>query len=196
MCQVIAGPDGLSWRPYVGVCRGFTLVELLVTLTVMAVLLGLAVPSMVSFVVERRANGVTNELMTSINLARSEAIKRNDRVVLCKSADGSTCVTTGGWHAGWILFHDANNNAQHDAGEDVLRRQNPAPDGVTLSGNSPVANYLSMSPAGMSKLISGAFQAGTFTICTNPAREESVRQVVLSVSGRARIQNGTLGNCN
>lgn len=196
MDQIIADPNGSLRYRCGGISRGFTIIELLVTLTVTTVLLGLAVPSMTRLVAERKANLLTNELVTSINLARSEAVKRNDRVVLCKSADGESCTTAGGWHTGWILFHDPNNNAKRDSNETVLRRQNAAPEGVTLSGNSPVANYLSMSPSGMSKLVSGAFQSGTFTICTSPAREESVRQVVLSVSGRVRIQNGTLSKCS
>lgn len=196
MEQVVAGAGGAFVRRCGCGSHGFTLIELLVTLTVLVILLGLAVPSMIGLVVVRRANVLANELITSINFARSEAIKRNDRVVLCKSADGASCDVIGGWHVGWILFHDPNNNAQRDAGEVVLRRQNAVSDGVTLLGNSPIANYVSMSSSGVSKYSSGAFQAGTFTICTNPIREESVRQVVLSVSGRARIQKGTLGNCN
>jgi len=167
----------------------------MVTLSVMAVLLGLAAPSMLKLVLTRQANLLTHELITSINLARSEAIKRNSRVVLCKSSDGASCVTAGSWDQGWILFQDANNNALIDLTEVVLRRQNPANMGVTLTGNANVANYLSMSPSGMPKLISGAFQAGTLSLCTTPATEESSRQIVLSLSGRARVQTGTLSSC-
>lgn len=198
MRQVNADSDLRFRRARGGYDHGFTLVELLVTLVVLAILLGLAVPSMVQLVATRRANGLTNELVTSINLARSEAIKRNDRVVLCKSPDASACVITGSWQQGWILFHDVNNNAQLDsaAGEVVLRRHNPDAAGITLTGNTPVANYLSMSASGMPKLISGAFQAGTFTICTSPAFDESVKQIVLSATGRPRIQNGSLSDCN
>lgn len=181
-------------RPRKGV-TGFSLIELMVTLSVMAVLLGLAAPSMLKLVLTRQANLLTHELITSINLARSEAIKRNSRVVLCKSSDGASCVTAGSWDQGWILFQDANNNALIDLTEVVLRRQNPANMGVTLTGNANVANYLSMSPSGMPKLISGAFQAGTLSLCTTPATEESSRQIVLSLSGRARVQTGTLSSC-
>jgi len=178
-----------------GISRGFTLIELLVTLAVTAVLLGLAAPSMMGLIATRRANSLTNELIASINLARSEAIKRNDRVVLCKSSDGSTCSTTGGWDQGWILFQDIDNNALRESVEVVLKRQNPSSSGVTLTGNQNVANYLSMAPSGVPKLVSGAFQAGTFTLCTTPAIAESSRQIVLSLSGRARVQTGTLSSC-
>jgi len=178
-----------------GISRGFTLIELLVTLAVTAVLLGLAAPSMLGLIAARRANSLTNELVASINLARSEAIKRNDRVVLCKSTDGSACSTTGSWEQGWILFQDADNDASLDTAEVVLKRQNPSSSGVTLTGNQNVANYLSMAPSGVPKLISGAFQAGTFTLCTTPVTSESSRRIVLSLSGRARVQTGTLSSC-
>jgi len=180
---------------FVGVNDGFTLIELLVTLAVSVVLLGLAAPAMMGLVATRRANSLTNDLVASINLARSESIKRNDRVVLCKSTDGASCSTTGSWEQGWILFQDINNNALRESTEEVLKRQNPSSGGVTLTGNQNVANYLSMTPSGMPKLISGAFQAGTFTLCTVPVSSESSRQIVLSLSGRARVQTGTVGSC-
>jgi len=182
-----------------GISRGFTLIELLVTLAVTAVLLGLAAPSMMGLIATRRANALTNDLVTSINLARSEAIKRNDRIVLCKSSDGSACSTTGNWEQGWIMFQDVDNNASRDPDESrevVLKRQNPSSTGVTLSGNQNVANYLSMAPSGVPKLISGAFQAGTFTLCTTPVTSESSRRIVLSLSGRARVETGTLSSCS
>ncbi len=176
-------------------CTGFSMIELLVALGIVAILLGLAVPSMINFVVSRRVLSLSQAFLASVNFARSEAVKRNDRVVLCKSVTGLSCVTSGGWDGGWILFHDPNNNAQLDTGEVVLRRQNPAASGLSLTGNAPVANYISVSASGVSKLISGAFQAGTLTLCTTPASDANVRQIILSATGRARVQAGTTTDC-
>lgn len=181
------------------VCRGqsmgFSMIELLVALTIVAILLALAMPSMVNLVMSRKVLSLSNVFLVSVNLARSEAVKRNDRVVLCKSVTGLSCITSGGWDGGWILFHDPNNNAQLDTGETVLRRQDSAASGLSLTGNAPVANYISVSASGVPKLISGAFQAGTLTLCTTPASDENVRQIILSATGRARVQAGTLIDC-
>ena len=114
---------------------------------------------------------------------------------MCKTADGVACTSNGGWEQGWILFHDRNNNAVLDAGEEVVQQQGPASTGIRLRGNSPVANYVSYTPTGTAKLTSGAFQAGTFTLCAESAASSNVRQIVLSGTGRARAQKGTSRDC-
>ena len=144
---------------------GFTLAEVVVVLGVGSLLISITIPAMTDMLNAQKANATASALFTSLNLARVEAIKRNARAVLCKTADGVSCTTVGGWEQGWILFHDANNNAVLDAGEVVLQQQGPASRGTRLTGNAPVANYVSYSPSGSAKLISGAFQAGTFTLC-------------------------------
>lgn len=175
--------------------NGFTLVELLIALTVGSILLSLTVPAMTSMLNTQKASSTVNALFAGLNLARSEAIKRNARAVLCKTADGVACTSNGGWEQGWILFHDRNNNAVLDAGEEVVQQQGPASTGIRLRGNSPVANYVSYTPTGTAKLTSGAFQAGTFTLCAESAASSNVRQIVLSGTGRARAQKGTSRDC-
>ena len=175
--------------------KGFTLVELLVVLAVGSLLLSVAVPSMNAMLNSQKSISTVNALFASLNLTRSEAIKRNARAVLCKTADGQSCTHNGGWEQGWILFHDANNNAVLDAGETVIHRQGPVPAGVRLTGNLPVAHYVSYTPSGAAKLPSGAFQAGTFTVCLASASGADVRQIVLSSTGRARMQKGRASDC-
>ena len=176
--------------------RGFTLVELLVSLAIGSILMSLTVPAMTGMLNTQKAISATNALFAGLNLARSEAIKRNARAVLCKTANGLTCTSSGGWEQGWILFHDLNNNAALDAGEEVLRQQGPASAGIRLAGNLPIANYVSYTPIGTAKLISGAFQAGTFTLCMESSGSADVRQIVLSGTGRARAQKGAARDCS
>lgn len=178
-----------------GQLRGFTLVELIVTLAIGAVLISIAVPPMTEMLNTQKANSTVNALFTSLNHARSEAIKRNARAVLCKSATGLSCTSGGGWEQGWILFHDANNNAALDAGEVVVHQQGPTTQGTRLTGNAPVADYVSYGPSGSAKLTSGGFQAGTFTLCLASMSSTAVRRIVLSGTGRARTQKGTASDC-
>jgi type IV fimbrial biogenesis protein FimT len=176
--------------------RGFTLVELLVSLSVGSILMTLTVPAMNGMLNTQKAISATSALFAGLNLARSEAIKRNARAVLCKTANGVTCTPSGGWEQGWILFHDLNNNAVLDAGEEIVLQQGPASPGIRLRGNLPIANYVSYTPIGRAKLISGAFQAGTFTLCVESSAGTDVRQIVLSGTGRARSQKGTANDCS
>ena len=84
--------------------RGFTLLELMITLTVAAILLGVGVPSFVDMVRSNRAATNINELSTAFAIARSEAIRRGANVRVCRSSDGATCGAS--WADGWIVFVD------------------------------------------------------------------------------------------
>lgn len=176
-------------------CEGFTLVELVMVLALVAILQMLAVPAMSAMADVMRVQSATQSFSSSIQLARSEAIKRNARVVLCKSDTGSRCVRTGGWEQGWIVFQDVNNNAQIEAGEPLMQREPALVGALRLTGNAQVESYLSYTPLGNTSSTSGAFQAGTFTICRRSTSQTDARQIVISSAGRVRSQKVTLGQC-
>jgi len=85
--------------------RGFTMIELLITVAVAAILAAMAVPAMSSFVQNDRDIGQINSLVGSLNYARSESIKRASPsgIIVCPSADGATCSGTA-WSGGWIVL--------------------------------------------------------------------------------------------
>lgn len=175
---------------------GLSMVELLVALLIGGLLVALAAPSFGALVHAQRGSALASALFASLQLTRIAAITRNDRVVMCKSADGSGCSAAGGWQQGWIVFHDRNNNAALDPGETVIERQPALSPGWWLAGNSPVRNYVSYGSTGYSKLVSGAFQAGTFTLCPVTGGAGEARQIVINSAGRARIQKAAAMACN
>lgn len=187
-----AGPQGST--PQRSAC-GFTLVELLVVLVISAVLAAVAVPSWRALSEKLQVTGVSNAFVASLHLARSEAIKRQDRVALCKSADGVFCAPAGGWDQGWIIFHDRNNNGRREEAEQVLRRQQALPQALRLSGNLTVAHYVSFVPTGATKLVGGGFQAGTLTVCWESGRTAEARQIILNAAGRPRVRAFTAATC-
>lgn len=85
---------------------GFTLMELMVSLTVLGILLGFAVPSFREFTRNNRVTAVQNDLVTAFTVARSEALKRSMPVSICASTDGTSCATNDDWNRGWIVFTD------------------------------------------------------------------------------------------
>lgn len=174
---------------------GFTLIELLVVVALVAILQSLATPALSAIVNSIQLTTVVNSLLSSLHLARSEAAKHNTRAVVCKSASGDACTTAGGWDQGWIVFHDSNNNAALDEDETVLLRQQALPPDVLLKGNMPVAHYVSFTPVGTTRYVSGAFQAGTLTVCQRSASRTDARQIVISSSGRPRTVRTTVDSC-
>ncbi|MBC5768248.1 GspH/FimT family pseudopilin [Ramlibacter albus] len=175
--------------------RGFTLTELLVVLAVLAILACLGAPALGQAGERMELATASNDLLANLRLARNESIKRRGRVALCKSADGSRCTSTGGWEQGWIVFHDTDNDGVRDEAEPIVHRVGALPVGWRLAGNANVARYISYDPSGTTKLLSGAFQVGTLTVCHASAGPTEARQVILSIAGRPRIQKTTVKNC-
>src|SRR5512145_1431495 len=83
-------------------CHGFTLIELLVVMAILIVLVSAAIPSFSEIIAGQRKIAHLNSMVSTLYLARSEAIMRNRDVVLCKSNDAEACVTDGEWEQGWL----------------------------------------------------------------------------------------------
>jgi type IV fimbrial biogenesis protein FimT len=167
-------------------CRAFTLTELLSSLAITAALLGFVYPSAVQFIRNQQIANASNLVMAALTLARSESIKRR-LPVLVDNADGH-------WESGWRVFADTNNNGLHDQFEPLLLQTEALPEGVVAKGNTPVMRYIRYTPTGTSNLLSGAFQAGTLTLC-HATGTQPVRRLVLSSSGRIRRSKTASGPC-
>jgi type IV fimbrial biogenesis protein FimT len=103
--------------------RGFTLVELMVVIAIVAILLVVGVPSYKYVSNSYRISGEVNGLLGDAQFARSEAIKEGQQVILCTSTNGTTCAGVDTWQSGWIVCVDLNNDNLCDDGEPVLRTQ-------------------------------------------------------------------------
>lgn len=98
---------------------GFSLIELMVTIAIVAILLAVAFPSFEGSLRSNRVATGTNELLASLSLARSEAIRNPAGAALCTSTDGAAC--GGDWNDGWLVWLDLNQNGEVNPGERVIR---------------------------------------------------------------------------
>ena len=140
-------------------------------------------------------SSASNDLFGSLLVARSEAIKRSGRVVVCTSADGISCTAAGGWEQGWIVFHDSNNDGMHGGGEPVIQHVQALALELRVTGNLNVAHYVSYAPTGASRLLGGGFQSGTLTLCRQSEGAGEARQIIISSSGRPRIRKSQVAAC-
>jgi type IV fimbrial biogenesis protein FimT len=167
--------------------HGFTLIELIMTMAIGAIVLSIAVPSFQTYTNNNRKLTSVSDLTTALNLARSTAITRRVRVTLCKSADGAICKIGGGsgnWSQGWMMFTNPNNidaTAGLTSTEELLRVHGALPgNNISFKGNNNVINKVSFSAQGLA-LGSG----GTITYCdTRGANGASA--LVISVGGQVR----------
>lgn len=164
---------------------GFTLIELLVTVAVMAVLLSIAVPSFTGTIVSTRLTSYANAYVSSIQLARSEAIKRNGMVKVCRSTDGATCASSGGWQQGWIVVGETNTPS--GVVTSVLQRQEAFASGYQLTGTS----YTVMFDA----LGAGASSANLILCRAQPSPGNQERTININTLGRTAVATTRLGVC-
>lgn len=162
---------------------GFTLIELMTTLAVLAVVLAIGMPAMASIRKRAQASAALNQLTTSLATARIMAVSKNRSVTLCPSSDGSTCRTDLNWGAGWIIYLDPAREAQ-PASSDLVMQRMDAPKGVSI--RSTVGRHrVRYLPDGMS--------SGTnvsLSLCSTTDKQ-LIGRVVINNAGRARSEKPT-----
>lgn len=183
---------------------GFTLIELMVALAVVAVLISVGLPKMSVFFKGNRMVTNANDLLAGLHIARSEAIKRNTRVSICKSTNAGDavpkCAKAGkSWDEGWFVFVEGrdvgNVFGEYTAADGAILRVNTGAEGsnVTITaGDAGIDKYVSFTSRGAPKLRNGSSQSGVYRVCDdrglkNAAGGVVARGVLLNASGRVRI---------
>lgn len=149
-------------------CKGFTLIELMITLLVAALILGVGVPNFQQFFANNRMASATNDVVTALHAARSQAVKRRANVSVCPSANWNaanpTCNPGGRLSDGHIVFVDCSAaapcgapNLTVDAFDVVLRARGPLPDAIAplVTTDAGVTEYFSFSATGFPRAAAG-----------------------------------------
>ncbi len=163
-----------------GLAGGFTLLELMVTVAVVAILAAVATPSLVSVVNSNRLATQANELVASLQIARSEAIRLNNTVTLCRSTDGASCAAAGPWTR-WIVI----------SGTEVLRDSSLRPP-IQITSVDAAVNFRS---DGRARTPAGALSSNVFTVCIPTTYPPQNRRVVdLALGSRVATNPGGSGD--
>lgn len=174
---------------------GFTLIELIVTVSIVAILVSIAAPSFRTMLENNRASAATNEFVSALLLARSEALKRRNNVSICTSIDQNTCAGNGvtDFTSGWIVFQDCNangiieNNVDCDGdlipdNEAILKAQSELIQ-LDIAKNGAIPDFFTYTFAGRSTAVS-------FNVTRKNTTTPILTQIRTSLTGRIRTCKG------
>ena len=183
------------YRPGKRTSAGFTLMELMVTLAIAGVLAAVAMPNMRVFMQNNRLSGASNDLLGSFQLARSEAIKRQENVVVCASNDPTADdpVCSYGEFNGWVVFEDKNNNWQADNDEVILQRHGLLDPAVLVrADNDGIESFASSGFANPTNPLAPKAPTRNVVICDERGIEAAAgvskgRALLITPTGRVRV---------
>lgn len=172
---------------------GFTLVELAVTLAVAAILLALATPSFAELLRRNRLAAANNELVTALNVARAEALRRGRPVAICASSDQRSCAGSTDWGTGWVVFEDnvttgapgAPASAQSADYDVRMISVSPAMEGGFLLGGTD--SWYRFTPSGsLAWSEVGGGSERSFLLRNQACKGDEVRRITVNRIGRIR----------
>ena len=163
---------------------GFSIFELMIVLLLIAILLALATPSFREFTRSNQVTSTNNDLVTALNLARSEALRRSTAVTVCSSTNGTSCGTEDDWGSGWIVFEDAAGTGVIASDDKVVQKWSATNSAVKIVTASTNIKYQPTGTAASSATIDVSFDS-----CKGPSK----RHIQVSAAGSISTQ---LRNCS
>lgn len=176
---------------------GFTLYELMITLLLIGIILAIGVPNLSEYRQNSRLTSISNDLLSSFHLARSEAARAKANITICASNNSMDPIAAdcgGTFNDGWIVFIDTDGDlTRAGAGENLLQIYPPAPDGVTVTTNGG-STYFAFASTGLGRgNVGGVPALQTAMICDDrgldvaPGGRATARRLVATAIGRATI---------
>ena len=163
--------------------KGFTIVEAIIVIAIFGVLLAVAAPSLTDYLNQVQSRQNTNEFLSSLLLARSEAVTRNSMVSMCMtdSSAPQVCDSDNGWHEGWIAFEDVDGDGTRDIGDELVE-QHSGLDDTSVVSSVNFSDHVTYLPSG------SVSSSGSFTVCVGGS---SARSIVVNATGRPRLTEAT-----
>lgn len=184
--------------------RGFTLTELVITMAILVILVAIGAPQLQTFIAQRAVSSQADTFAQAIRLARSEALKRGQRVTMCTSATPTAAIPvcsaagSGNWRQGWVIWVDDGANARsYDSGETIIQVQQPftLSGGIRNAGASAGQSVISFAQNGLALGDAAQFQVLSNLTGSQASLASNNRCVVLAFSGRIQINALSPSDC-
>ena len=173
--------------------KGFSLIELVLTLIIISVMLTLAAPAFTNIYEDNAQAANANKFISSLTLARSEAVTRNINVVMCRlNSSDNGCATTGFWEDGWVIWADTDGDGvleetNQNGDVEVIYSEEELENGYTIRAlNNQFSNTISFSPIGEASGNAGSGQE-IFRLCDPDNDNDKTRLIYLSGAGNAWV---------
>lgn len=171
---------------------GFTLIELLITIVVIAVLVALAAPSFTTTILNQRSDGLSEDLASALQLAKTEAVKRGSRVSLCAANEGGDDCGND-WTDGWLVFVDSASTDESAAAvlgsaDDIIRSFDAPHEKSNITATKGGAiSFVRYTNTGQLARIGGVSPA-VFDVYVTGCKGERRRTINVGVAGMMDIQ--------
>jgi len=170
---------------------GFTLIELMITIAIVAVIAMIGIPAMGDFILNNRIRSQSGNLMLQLAHARSEAIRTASRVTICPGqvsdvTGDPVCNGTTAWENGWVSFVDTNKDPEENSDETPLLIST-ALDGNNTLRSAVFSTYISFSPNGWLADPPDADQPWSFALCDSRGFGNDARAIVIALAGRIKV---------
>jgi type IV fimbrial biogenesis protein FimT len=190
-CSRRRSPDTGDCAAMKSAQHGFTMVEMVVVMSIVGILMAFGAPSYKYVTTANRITGEINGLLGDLQFARSEAIKEGTTVTVCATTNGTTCTGAGStWTTGWLVFMDGSTVGTLDGTDLMLRMQKPLSGGDTFTADSAVT-AITFNREGFAQLP----QALTLRLHNSPAVNQYTRCLAISIVGAMSTELSGAGNC-
>jgi type IV fimbrial biogenesis protein FimT len=166
---------------------GFTMMELIVVLAIVSIVSLIAMPDGSQYRNDTRLRAATNDMVVAMQASRAEAVGRNAATTICvKNADSTNCAGSAGWHEGWIIFVDPDQDANVDGGEEIVQIHDPLQGKLTMYGTSGIDKDITFRASGQTSITS----TQTLIACDERGFSSHAKGLIITILGRASVMSG------
>jgi len=167
--------------------KGFTIVELMIAITILAVTMMFAAPSFTTMISNNRISAAANEFIGALQLAKAESTARIAPATICKrNGDGSGCAAGGSWKDGWIVFADLNGDGAVDNDDTVILNHAELDTRITFNSTGGIADFITYNPSGITTITG----VQVLMMCDDRGYAKSAKGILITITGRGSVMNG------